>query len=87
MILAIKGVDRVIIDAPFMNEVTDDFIDSNNIDLIAYGGDPKSGESALGEWYDHYKVGIQRHMMKSIEYSDKQSTSAILEKIKARVIV
>jgi cytidyltransferase-like protein len=82
MVAAVKGVDRVIVDAPFMHDVTAEFLDANEIDLIAYGGDPKLGPDALGVWYDHYKVGIERGIMRSIPYSDKQSTSAILCKVK-----
>ena len=85
IVAAIDVVDEVIVDAPFMHEFTVDFLDSQQIDIVAYGGDPKlDGDSkdALGVWYDHYKVAIERDIVCMVGYSNRNSTSGIIEVVR-----
>jgi cytidyltransferase-like protein len=81
MIASIRGVDKVIVDAPFMEEMTDEFLDLHEIDLVMYGGDPNDPDP-IGTWEPHYRPVIARGILRMIGYSDKQSTSSILNRIR-----
>ena len=74
MVSAIRGVSQVIVDAPFMDEMTTEFLDAYGIDLVMYGGDPKDPDP-IGTWEPHYRPAIARGILRMIGYSDKQSTS------------
>jgi cytidyltransferase-like protein len=77
-------VDDVVIDAPFEDELTADWLDKHKIDIVVYGGDPKLGTSALGRWQHHYRAAIARGIMKPVEYTDGYSTSDIIGRISQR---
>ncbi len=74
-------VDEVVIDAPFEDELTAEWLDAHQIDIVVYGGDPKLGTSALGVWQHHYRVAIARGIMKPVEYTSGYSTSDIIWRI------
>ena len=77
-------VDDVVIDAPFEDELTAEWLDAHQIDIVVYGGDPKLGTSALGRWQHHYRAAIARGIMKPVEYTYGYSTSDIIWRMMQR---
>jgi len=80
---ALTIVDKVIVDCPF-NNLTEEFLDSHGIDLVTYGGDP-SNPDPLGTWKAHYQVAIDRNALSLVGYSEGNSTSGIINRIKEKI--
>ena len=80
MLKNIKIVDKVISPAPFYNskfgDLTKEFIETNDIDKVAYAGD-------IGSWNSHYKAAIDMDMMVNFPYGKNNlSTSEIINRVK-----
>tara|TARA_Y100000589_G_C26906317_1_gene528365 strand:- start:1 stop:420 length:420 start_codon:yes stop_codon:yes gene_type:complete len=77
MLENIKLVDKVIPDCP-LGGISEEFLEKYSIDMVIYAGNEN-------DWQDHYKIPIERKMMKYINYGcNNISTSKILKRIKCR---
>tara|TARA_B110000208_G_C11521916_1_gene340967 strand:- start:130 stop:546 length:417 start_codon:yes stop_codon:yes gene_type:complete len=74
-------VDKVIKNCPF-NNLTREFIDRYNIDIVVYASDILDSTNS---WSNHYKVPIEMGIMKFIEYDKtKISSTKIINSILTR---
>ncbi len=76
----LRIVDHVV-NAPFNDEFTSEFLDNHKIDYVVYGGDPKLGTSALGVWSYHYREAIARNIIRTVDYTAGFSTTKSIEKM------
>ena len=76
----LRLIDKVIKDCPF-NQITDKFLNDNGIDLVIYGGDPND-KDPLKKWAYHYQIPNEQNILKMVKYSDLESTSNIIKRIK-----
>ena len=80
MLSNLRIVDKVIRDCPF-NNITNEFLDYHGIDIVVYGGDPNI-KNCLGKWEEHYKVVIDRNILKLVDYTNGFSTTNIINRCK-----
>lgn len=78
MVKSLDVVDQVVSECPF-NSLTNEFLDYYGIDLVVYGGDPKSADP-LGTWKQHYQAAIDRDALMLLGYTAGVSTSEIIKK-------
>ena len=80
IILAIKGVTKVISPAPLI--VTKEFVKENGIDIVVHGfSDDSDFEKQKSQHQELIDMGIFRQ----IKYTDTISTTDIISRIKSRV--
>ena len=72
MVENIKIVDKVVTKSPLI--ISKEFIETHNIDIVVHGDDSKQE--------DFFKVPIEMGIMKYVSYTQKISTTKIIDKIK-----
>ena len=72
MVENIKIVDKVVTKSPLI--ISKEFIETHNIDIVVHGDDSKQEE--------FFKVPIEMGIMKYVSYTQKISTTKIIDKIK-----
>lgn len=77
MLESCKYVDEIITNAPLF--ITKDFMDNHKIDLVVHSFSNKNDENKQMEFF---KVPIKMNRYKTIEYSNIESTTNIINRIK-----